>query len=80
MDTKWTIKTRIKSPIFGGKTFQLSNYSKELEVASKTNCWTQHDKALAVALRSEAMDVLQTLPEDEMEKHYSLVEKTEVRY
>lgn len=77
-----TVMTRVKPPTFDGKTSSWPNYLKQFEAAARTNCLTPKEKAvtLTVALRGEAMDVLQTLPEEEAENYESLVKKLEMRY
>lgn len=71
----------IKTPEFDGKS-SWPNYLKQFEAAAKAHNWTLTEKAtaLTVSLRGEAIDILQTLKEDEQENYDQLVKRLDMRY
>ena len=75
------VKSSIKPPTFDGTT-SWDNYKKQFDAAARANGWTTQEKAisLTMALRGNAVDILQTLPESELNDFEKLVKAVEVRY
>jgi hypothetical protein len=71
----------MKPPTFDGKT-SWTNYLKQFDAAARANGWSSQQKALSltVALRGEALDVLQSLTPDEADNFELLVNRLEMRY
>ena len=76
-----TVTNRVKPPTFDGKT-SWPNYLKQFEAASKANGWTSKDKvvALTVAPRGDALNILQAIPEGEVDSYDHLVKRLDMRY
>ena len=72
---------RIKPPTFDGKT-PWANFLLQFEAAARANGWTLAEKAsaLIVALRGDAIDVLQTIPLEVQDDYRLMVRKLELRY
>lgn len=71
----------MKPPTYDGKT-SWANYLKQFEAAARTNGWNNAEKAsaLTVALRGDAVNILQAIrPEEEMD-YEQLVKRLEMRY
>ncbi|KAG8236087.1 hypothetical protein J437_LFUL015431 [Ladona fulva] len=67
MESKIVGRTvRTGDATFNGK-IPWASYIKQFEAASETNTWSPHEKAVALtlALRGEALDVLQALSADD---------------
>ena len=79
--TSFEPKIKVKPPTYDGKT-SWSTYLKQFEAAAAANGWSPADKAVAliVALRGEAMNVLQTLSGDQQCDYNYLVSRLEMRY
>lgn len=80
-NTAGETKARLKPPTFDGTT-SWPNYLKQFNAAASANGWCSREKAVAltVALRGDALDVLQTLHADESEDFDQLVKRLEMRY
>ncbi|KAJ8936427.1 hypothetical protein NQ318_019492 [Aromia moschata] len=69
----------MKPPEFDGKS-SWGNYFRQFEAAAKVNGWSLTEKAIALALRGDATDILQTLSLEEQEDYHKLVRRLEMRY
>ncbi|KAJ8942434.1 hypothetical protein NQ318_006237, partial [Aromia moschata] len=73
-------KIRMKPPQFDGKSSWV-NYLRQFEAAAKANGWSLAGaRALTLALRGDATDILQTLSLEEQEDYHQLVRHLEMRY
>ncbi|KAJ8940116.1 hypothetical protein NQ318_009830 [Aromia moschata] len=73
--------SRMKPPTYNGKT-SWDTYKKQFDAAASVNKWSDEEKttALVVALRGEALDILQTLTEDKHKDYRELVLHLEMRF
>ena len=72
--------TKIKAPTYDGKT-SWSNYLRQFNAAAIANGWDEEEKAtsLIISLRGDALDILQSIPEDKQDFKY-LCENLERRF
>ncbi|KAJ3655734.1 hypothetical protein Zmor_014852 [Zophobas morio] len=71
----------IQLPIYDSTT-PWSSYKKQFEAATAVNLWEEAQKATAVviALRGAALDILQTLSEEERNRYSALTTALELRF
>uniref|UniRef100_A0A6P7GJ60 Uncharacterized protein LOC114339534 n=1 Tax=Diabrotica virgifera virgifera TaxID=50390 RepID=A0A6P7GJ60_DIAVI len=72
---------RVKVPNFDGKS-SWNNYMKQFESAARANGWSEKEKAvnLTIALRGDALDVLQTIAVEETDDFEQLKKRLNMRY
>lgn len=72
---------KVKPPTFDGKV-PWSTYYKQFEAAATANGWTDKQKtvSLVVALRGDALNILQTVPGNQQNNYGLLVSRLEMRY
>ncbi|CAH1112334.1 unnamed protein product, partial [Psylliodes chrysocephalus] len=72
---------RVKTPTFDEK-MSWANYHKQFETAARAKEWSEQEKAvnLNIALRADALDVLQTIPVEEMDDFEQLKKRLNMRY
>ncbi|XP_050509334.1 scaffold attachment factor B1-like [Diabrotica virgifera virgifera] len=72
---------RVKVPNFDGKS-SWNNYMKQFESAARANGWSEKEKAvnLSIALRGDALDVLQTIAVEETDDFEQLKKRLNMRY
>ncbi|KAJ8979620.1 hypothetical protein NQ317_005297 [Molorchus minor] len=73
--------SKIKPPTYDGKT-SWQTYMKQFEAAANVNNWSESEKAtaLVVSLRGDALEILQTLNEDQHKNYEDLVLQLEMRF
>ncbi|KAJ8980521.1 hypothetical protein NQ317_008318 [Molorchus minor] len=73
--------SKIKPPTYDGKT-SWQTYMKQFEAAANVNNWSESEKATAliVSLRGDALEILQTLNEDQHKNYEDLVLQLEMRF
>ncbi|KAJ3664328.1 hypothetical protein Zmor_008509 [Zophobas morio] len=71
---------RVQPPIFDGQT-SWTTYKKQFEAAALSNSWNDQQKAtaLVVALRGAALEILQTLSEENQKDYTALTTALELR-
>lgn len=76
-----TSKYRVKPPSFDGK-ISWATYFKQFEAAAVANEWDESEKAVAlvVALRGDALNVLECIPEDKQNSYTEIVSALEARF
>jgi hypothetical protein len=74
-------RVKVKPPCYDGQT-PWSNYLKQFEAAAAANGWSTLDKATAliVGLRGEAINILQTISEEQQRDYGYLVSQLDMRY
>ncbi|POS82547.1 hypothetical protein EPUL_004988, partial [Erysiphe pulchra] len=74
-------RMKISPPTFDGKT-PWCTYQKQFEAAAKANGWDEGEKvtALIVALRGEALNILQVIPASQQGNYEALITKLQMRY
>jgi predicted aspartyl protease len=72
---------KLKPPPFDGTT-SWSMYKKQFEAAAGANNWDDEGKAVALtlALRGQALQILQTLPVEDQKNYAAFVKALELRY
>ncbi|KAJ3644372.1 hypothetical protein Zmor_027037 [Zophobas morio] len=72
---------RVQPPIFDGQT-SWTTYKKQFEAAALSNSWNDQQKAtaLVVALRGAALEILQTLSEENQKDYTALTTALELRF
>ncbi|UYV84436.1 K02A2.6-like [Cordylochernes scorpioides] len=72
---------KITPPTFDGQS-SFGNYMRQFEAVSLNNRWGEAERAinLIVALRGPALDLLQTIPEQDQQSYVSLVSALELRF
>ncbi|UYV82319.1 K02A2.6-like [Cordylochernes scorpioides] len=72
---------KITPPTFDGQS-SFGNYMRQFEAVSLNNGWGEAERAinLIVALRGPALDLLQTIPEQDQRSYVSLVSALELRF
>ncbi|KAG8238951.1 hypothetical protein J437_LFUL018760 [Ladona fulva] len=72
---------RVTPPTFDGK-IPWASYIKQFEAASEANAWSPHEKAVAltVALRGEALYVLQARIAEDIGDYEELLRRLEMRF
>ncbi|UYV62799.1 K02A2.6-like [Cordylochernes scorpioides] len=72
---------KITPPTFDGQS-SFGNYMRQFEAVSLNNEWGEAERAinLIVALRGPALDLLQTIPEQDQRSYVSLVSALELRF
>ncbi|KAJ8971285.1 hypothetical protein NQ317_019126 [Molorchus minor] len=73
--------SKIKPPTYDGKT-SWQTYMKQFDAAANVNNWSESEKATAliVSLRGDALEILQTLNEDQHKNYEELVLQLEMRF
>ncbi|KAJ8981436.1 hypothetical protein NQ317_015638 [Molorchus minor] len=73
--------SKIKPPTYDGKT-SWQTYMKQFDAAANVNNWSESKKATAliVSLRGDALEILQTLNEDQHKNYEDLVLQLEMRF
>ncbi|KAJ8975434.1 hypothetical protein NQ317_000170 [Molorchus minor] len=73
--------SKIKPPTYDGKT-SWQTYMKQFDAAANVNNWSESEKATAliVSLRGDALEILQTLNEDQHKSYEELVLQLEMRF
>ncbi|UYV71663.1 K02A2.6-like, partial [Cordylochernes scorpioides] len=72
---------KITPPTFDGQS-SFGNYMRQFEAVSLNNGWGEAERAidLIVALRGPALDLLQTIPEQDQRSYVSLTSALELRF
>ncbi|UYV76971.1 hypothetical protein LAZ67_14002620 [Cordylochernes scorpioides] len=72
---------KITPPTFDGQS-SFGNYMRQFEAVSLNNGWGEAERAinLIVALRGPALDLIQTIPEQDQRSYVSLVSALELRF
>ncbi|KAJ8979132.1 hypothetical protein NQ317_016750 [Molorchus minor] len=81
MDEDYHHSSKIKPPTYDGKT-SWQTYMKQFDAAANVNNWSESEKATAliVSLRGDALEILQTLNEDQHKNYEDLVLQLEMRF
>ena len=74
-------KIKVKPLTYDGKT-SWPAYLKQFSAAAAANRWTQVEKAIAlvVALRGDALDTLQSIPDSKLRDYKYLLSRLEMRF
>ncbi|KAJ8936945.1 hypothetical protein NQ318_015563 [Aromia moschata] len=71
----------LKPPTYDGQS-SLSMYRRQFEAAAKANGWTPQEMAtsLVISLRGQALEILQSIPEEQQNDYDRIVGALEIRY
>lgn len=81
-ETDMNHKPKLNAPVFDGKSASWDSYLRQFEAAAKAYQWTPSEKVLALilALRGEALDVLQAMPLEDQDNFDKVTSYFETRY
>ncbi|KAJ8937218.1 hypothetical protein NQ318_005922 [Aromia moschata] len=81
MHTERSVHKMLKPPTYDGQS-SWSMYRRQFEAAAKANGWTPQEMAtsLVIALRGQALEILQSIPEEQQNDYDRIVGALEIRY
>ncbi|KAJ8946066.1 hypothetical protein NQ318_009191 [Aromia moschata] len=81
MHTERSVHKMLKPPTYDGQS-SWSMYRRQFEAAAKANGWTPQEMAtsLVISLRGQALEILQSIPEEQQNDYDRIVGALEIRY
>ncbi|KAJ8955269.1 hypothetical protein NQ318_000297, partial [Aromia moschata] len=81
MHTERSVHKMLKPPTYDGQS-SWSMYRRQFEAAAKANGWTSQEMAtsLVISLRGQALEILQSIPEEQQNDYDRIVGALEIRY
>ncbi|KAJ8962301.1 hypothetical protein NQ318_018280 [Aromia moschata] len=81
MHTEMSVHKMLKPPTYDGQS-SWSMYRRQFEAAAKANGWTSQEMAtsLVISLRGQALEILQSIPEEQQNDYDRIVGALEIRY
>ncbi|KAJ8958720.1 hypothetical protein NQ318_016448 [Aromia moschata] len=81
MHTERSVHKMLKPPTYDGQS-SWSMYRIQFEAAAKANGWTPQEMAtsLVISLRGQALEILQSIPEEQQNDYDRIVGALEIRY
>ncbi|KAJ8954293.1 hypothetical protein NQ318_005876 [Aromia moschata] len=80
MHTERSVHKMLKPPTHDGQS-SWSMYRRQFEAAAKANGWTQEmATSLVISLRGQALEILQSIPEEQQNDYDRIVGALEIRY
>ncbi|KAJ8958740.1 hypothetical protein NQ318_016468 [Aromia moschata] len=81
MHTERSVHEMLKPPTYDGQS-SWSMYRRQFEAAAKANGWTPQEMAtsLVISLRGQALEILQSIPEEQQNDYDRIVGALEIRY
>ncbi|KAJ8936966.1 hypothetical protein NQ318_015629 [Aromia moschata] len=81
MHTERSVHKILKPPTYNGQS-SWSMYRRQFEAAAKANGWTSQEMAtsLVISLRGQALETLQSIPEEQQHDYDRIVGALEIRY
>ncbi|KAJ8946222.1 hypothetical protein NQ318_013033, partial [Aromia moschata] len=81
MHTERSVHKMLKPPTYDGES-SWSMYRRQFEAAAKANGWTPQEMAtsLVISLRGQALETLQSIPEEQQNDYDRIVGALEIRY
>ncbi|KAJ8943519.1 hypothetical protein NQ318_023029, partial [Aromia moschata] len=81
MHTERSVHKMLKPPTYDGQS-SWSMYRRQFEAAAKANGWTPQEMAtsLVISLRGQALEILQSIPEEQQNDYNRIVGALEIRY
>ncbi|KAJ8937184.1 hypothetical protein NQ318_017033 [Aromia moschata] len=76
-----SVHKMLKLPMYDGQS-SWSMYRRQFEAAAKVNGWTSQEMAtsLVISLRGQALEILQSIPEQQQNDYDRIVGALEIRY
>ncbi|KAJ8946359.1 hypothetical protein NQ318_010124 [Aromia moschata] len=81
MHAERSVHKMLKPPTYDGQS-SWSMYRRQFEAAAKANGWTPQEMAtsLVISLRGQALEILQSIPEEQQNDYDRIVGALEIRY
>ncbi|KAJ8948306.1 hypothetical protein NQ318_020793 [Aromia moschata] len=81
MHAERSVHKILKPPTYDGQS-SWSMYRRQFEAAAKANGWTSQEMAtsLVISLRGQALEILQSIPEEQQNDYDRIIGALEVRY
>ncbi|KAJ8945110.1 hypothetical protein NQ318_001575 [Aromia moschata] len=81
MHTERSVHKMLKPPTYDGQS-SWSMYRRQFEAAAKANGWTSQEMAtsLVISLRGQALEILQSIPEEQQNDYDRIIGALEIRY
>ncbi|KAJ8944263.1 hypothetical protein NQ318_013675 [Aromia moschata] len=81
MHTERSVHKMLKPPTYDGQS-SWSMYRRQFEAAAKANGWTPQEMttSLVISLRGQALEILQSIPEEQQNDYDRIVGALEIRY
>ncbi|KAJ8942968.1 hypothetical protein NQ318_016743 [Aromia moschata] len=81
MHAERSVHKILKPPTYDGQS-SWSMYRRQFEAAAKANGWTSQEMAtsLVISLRGQALEILQSIPEEQQNDYDRIVGALEIRY
>ncbi|KAJ8954406.1 hypothetical protein NQ318_011080 [Aromia moschata] len=81
MHAERSVHKMLKPPTYDGQS-SWSMYRRQFEAAAKANGWTSQEMAtsLVISLRGQALEILQSIPEERQNDYDRIVGALEIRY
>ncbi|KAJ8952779.1 hypothetical protein NQ318_008096, partial [Aromia moschata] len=81
MHTERSVHKMLKPPTYDGQS-SWSMYRRQFDAAAKANGWTPQEMAtsLVISLRGQALEILQSIPEEQQNDYNRIVGALEIRY
>ncbi|KAJ8958333.1 hypothetical protein NQ318_017479 [Aromia moschata] len=81
MHAERSVHKMLKPPTYDGQS-SWSMYRRQFEAAAKANGWTSQEMAtsLVISLRGQALEILQSIPEEEQNDYDRIIGALEIRY
>ncbi|KAJ8938052.1 hypothetical protein NQ318_013960 [Aromia moschata] len=81
MHTERSVHKMLKPPTYDGQS-SWSMYRRQFEAAAKANGWTPQEMAtsLVISLRGQALEILQSIPEEQQNDYDRIIGALEIRY
>ncbi|KAJ8956837.1 hypothetical protein NQ318_014251 [Aromia moschata] len=81
MQAERSVHKILKPPTYDGQS-SWSMYRRQFEAAAKANGWTSQEMAtsLVISLRGQALEILQSIPEEQQNDYDRIIGALEIRY
>ncbi|KAJ8942459.1 hypothetical protein NQ318_002672 [Aromia moschata] len=81
MHAERSVHKMLKPPTYDGQS-SWSIYRRKFEAAAKANGWTSQEMAtsLVISLRGQALEILQSIPEEQQNDYDRIIGALEIRY
>ncbi|KAJ8939257.1 hypothetical protein NQ318_015215 [Aromia moschata] len=81
MHAQRSVHKMLKPPTYDGQS-SWSMYRRQFEAAAKANGWTSQEMAtsLVISLRGQALEILQSIPEEQQNDYDRIIGALEIRY
>ncbi|KAJ8938834.1 hypothetical protein NQ318_000829 [Aromia moschata] len=81
MHAERSVHKMLKPPTYDGQS-SWSMYRRQFEAAAKANGWTSQEMAtsLVISLRGQALEILQSIPEEQQNDYDRIIGALEIRY